>query len=69
MATSWQGEGKNIYMDFIIDRAPKHSFFVFSMFRIPVAASQLNISPVNLRLREPLGSCRTLLVEIKSHLL
>lgn len=50
---------KNIYMDFIIDGVPKHSFFMFSVSHIPVAASQLNISPVNLRLRESLGSCRT----------
>lgn len=55
-------------MDFTIDRVPKHSFFVFSVPHIPVAASQLNISAVNLRLGESLGSCRALVVEIKSQL-
>lgn len=41
---------------------------LFSVSHIPVAAGQLHISSVNLRLREPLRSCRTLLVEIKSQL-
>lgn len=31
----------------------------FSVSLIPVAASQLNISPVNVRLRESPGICRT----------
>lgn len=41
---------------------------LFSVSHIPVAAGQLYISSVKLRLREPLRSCRTLLVEIKSQL-
>lgn len=41
---------KNLVMDFIIDGVLKHGFFMFSVSGIPVAASQLNISPVNLRL-------------------
>lgn len=48
-------------MDFIIDGVPKHGFFIFTVSRIPVVASQLNISSVNLRFRGSLGSYRTLL--------